>query len=117
MARLLLLDDDPDQLEMRKLVMEENAHAVATAHNTRSGLRAFDETIPEVVIMDLRLPRTEDGLELIRGIRERGVPVCIIVLSGWLPDLRSKPEAALVDHALQKPIRTRNLFKLIDNAV
>ena len=114
MARLLIVDDDPDQLDIRQLVMEEAGHQVATAADAQSALAEYDRHAPEIVLMDLRLPRTEDGLELIRGLRQRSPTVPILVLTGWPENVSTWPEGAMVNHFLRKPVRSQELLRLID---
>jgi two-component system response regulator ChvI len=108
------VDDDPDQVEIRRLIMEGSGHVVTTANSAAEALTSFINEPPDVVVMDLRLPRTEDGLELIRELRSRSSSVPILVLSGWPEDLRRRPEHQLVSHSLRKPVRSGRLLSLID---
>jgi CheY-like chemotaxis protein len=112
MARVLLIEDDADQLRIRKLVLEAAGHNVAAAGSVQAATAAFDAGV-EAVIMDLRLPREEDGLELIRRFRAASRHVRIIVLSGWMPDVASLPEASLVDAWAAKPVPSRKLLDLL----
>jgi CheY-like chemotaxis protein len=114
MARLLLVDDDPDQVAIRKLVLESAGHNVWTAPKPAEALRLFPECEPEVILMDLLLPRTDDGLALIRDLRAISASVPILVLSGWAFDLSALPEGAMVNHFLRKPVRSQQLLSLID---
>jgi CheY-like chemotaxis protein len=114
MRSVLLVEDDRDQLEVRNLLLEAAGHRVAAAASAGAAYEAFCRSEPEVVVMDLRLPRTEDGLALIRRLRERSQTVRIIVLSGWVSDLAGLPESALIDRCLAKPVRSRQLLELID---
>jgi DNA-binding response OmpR family regulator len=113
MRSVLLVEDDHDQLEVRSMLLEAAGHRVAGAASAAAAYEAFCRSEPEVVIMDLRLPRTEDGLALIRRMRERSEAVRIIVLSGCPSDLTGLPESALVDSCLMKPARSRQLLDLI----
>jgi CheY-like chemotaxis protein len=113
-ARLLLVDDDPDQIDIRRLIMEQSGHVVEIAATAARAIEALERFRPEVVVMDLRLPRSEDGLELIRTLRERSPELQIVVLSGWTEDLTRSPEAELVNHSMRKPVRSRELLELID---
>ena len=117
MARVLLIDDDPDQVEIRQLILEAVGHEVSTATDNEGALVAFVARKPDVVVMDLRLPRAEDGLELIRNLRRLSLTVRIVVVSGWPDDLRSQPEVKLVNSFLRKPIRSQDLVDLLSEAV
>ncbi len=114
MARVLLVDDDPDQTEIRALILERFGHAVRTAGNTEEALSELRNWDPDVVVMDLRLPRGEDGTALIRALRELSPAVPILVVSGWPEDLAGRPEAGMIDRILRKPVRTQDLVGFID---
>ena len=113
MARILLVDDDPDQLEIRKLLLETQEHQVWTAETPPAARQTYEDCGPELAILDLRLPQLADGQALIRDLRERSSSLRIIVLSGLASDLSQLPEAALVDEVLPKPFDSGRLLELI----
>ena len=113
MARILLVDDDPAQLEIRTLLLEREGHQVRSAQTVEEATRSFGEAPVDIALMDLRLPRSEDGLALIRWLRQASSALRIIVLSGWAADLAGAPEVAIVDRLLAKPVRTGQLLGLI----
>jgi len=82
MARILVVEDDPGQLEVRKLILEQAGHEVVTAGDASNAI----ETLPgcQLVLMDFRIPTTEDGLRLIRAASGQAR---IVVLSGAQPDV------------------------------
>lgn len=110
MARILLVDDDPDQLDIRRLLLETKGHTVHTAPSATEAAGAAARCEPDVVVMDLRLPRLEDGRLLIRRLRDSSVPLKIVVLSGSAAALSKLPEACLVDAVLAKPLRSETLL-------
>jgi DNA-binding response OmpR family regulator len=114
MARVLVVDDEPDGLALRKLVLERRGHQVATARDTEEARSAFQAAAPETVILDLRLPDPEDGLTLIREFRAASPDVRIVVLSGNSAGLDGRPEAEMVDEIMVKPVRSERLLEAID---
>ena len=116
MPRLLVVDDDVQQLALRKLLLEAAGHEVAVAGDAPEARRLLEELRPDLLLMDLRLPKLKDGLSLIRCVDERGLSAKIIVLSGWTEDLCDLPEEKLVSRVLGKPIRHERLLDAI-NAV
>jgi len=113
MAKILLVEDDADQRLIRRLVLEKYNHSVAEAESPAEALRSLSAQTPDCILMDLRLPEAEDGLALIRDIRAQAPLVPLLVLSGYLADLKSAPEAASVNAMLQKPVRTEHLLRTI----
>jgi CheY-like chemotaxis protein len=112
MVRILLVDDDPDQLEVRRMLFQQAGHEVYTAVDPQTALEVFARAAPRLVITDLRLPRTEDGLALIQALRDRDPQVHIVVLTGWTADLDRLPTPGLVDAVFGKPARTGRLLAL-----
>jgi CheY-like chemotaxis protein len=117
MSRLLLADDDVQQLGIRKLLLEAAGHEVAVAEDAPAARRLLEELHPDVLVMDLRLPKLKDGLSLIRSVDEQRLAAKIIVLSGWTEELCDLPEEELVSCVLGKPIRNGLLLEAISAAV
>ena len=104
MARVLVVEDDAIQLEMRKQILEHAGHQVVAAQNASEALEQWAGC--PVVLMDLRIPEPEDGLRLIRAIAGAAR---IIVLSGGEVD-----PALPVDEFLTKPCPSRRLLAAIE---
>jgi len=117
MYRLLIVDDDVQQLGIRKLLLEAAGHDVAVAENAPKARRLLEELHPDVLVMDLRLPKLKDGLSLIRAVDEQHLTAKIIVLSGWTEELCDLPEEKLVCRVLGKPIRNDLLLEAISAAI
>ncbi|HTC90758.1 MAG TPA: response regulator [Bryobacteraceae bacterium] len=103
MARVLVVEDDASQLEIRKQILEHAGHEVVTARDASEALERWSGC--PVVLMDLRIPESEDGLRLIHTIAGKAR---IVVLSGGEVD-RKLP----VDEFLTKPCPSRRLLDSI----
>jgi DNA-binding NarL/FixJ family response regulator len=82
--RILVVDDHP--LVRRGiasiLANEEDMELVAEAADGQEGVRKFLESRPDVVLMDLRMPRL-DGIEAARLMREQDQEACIVALTSY----------------------------------
>ena len=107
MARVLVVEDDTSQLEIRKQIIEHAGHEVVTAQDASEALERWVGC--PVVLMDLRIPEPEDGLRLIQAVAGKAR---IIVLSGGVMD-RTLP----VDEFLTKPCPSRRLIESINRWV
>jgi CheY-like chemotaxis protein len=114
---VLIVDDDRQQLDIRKLLLEAAGHEVAVADSAPEAARLLEEVRPDLLLMDLRLPKLADGLSLIRSVGELRLTAKIIVLSGWIEDLCDLPEEKLVSRVLGKPIRHERLLAAINAVV
>lgn len=104
MARILVVEDDAIQLEMRKQILENAGHEVVIAQNASEALERWREC--PVVVTDLRIPEPEDGLRLIQTIAGAAR---IIVLSGGELD-----PTLPVDEFLTKPCPSKRLLASIE---
>lgn len=109
MRRVLLLEDDRDQLEIRKLILEKAGYRVDAAASVEAARAAFEAEAPEVVVMDLRVPRREDGLEFLEWVKGTRPQLRTIVLSGAEEDGQGLP----ADRFLAKPVRPRVLLDVL----
>jgi CheY-like chemotaxis protein len=115
-ARILVADDDREQLRLFQILLESAGHAVLVADDPAEMLRQL-ESGPHILVMDLRFPDTRVGLALIRRIREQGSSLPVIILSGWPEDLYSQPEESMVQRIMVKPIGAGDLLKAIEALV
>ena len=113
MARVLVVDDDPVQADVRRLLLEHAGHVVATGVTPVAAREAFTALDPDIILLDLHLPRTDDGVRLIRWFRQKNDGVKILVMSGNPEDLDGRPELRMVDQVLPKPMRSAMLLKTI----
>ena len=79
MARLLLIDDDLSLTELLADFLTNEGHAVDVAHNGEEGLRSFYTVRPELVVVDVTMPR-RDGWQTLEVIRELA-PTPVIMLT------------------------------------
>ena len=83
--RVLVVDDDPATVDWLKMVIEqapvEPAFEVRAVGLGRTGDALFDEWHPDIVLLDLLLP-DGDGLDLLKGMKERAPGIEVIVISG-----------------------------------
>lgn len=119
MPRILVADDDPVQLELRKLILEAEGHEVRLAYSAKQAVRDLRERPADLVILDLRFPNAKgtpdsrEGLALIRGIHEVSSETPVLVLSGWPADIEGQPEEKLVRMVLMKPVKPMVLTRIV----
>lgn len=83
--KILIIDDEPMVIEgLKKLVPWEeiNCEIVATAKNGEEGLISIEDTKPDIVISDIRMPKLS-GLEMIKALKEKKGDIKFILLTGY----------------------------------
>ena len=103
MQRILVVEDDPEQLAIRCQILQHAGYDVAAAQSASEAI----EKLPgcSVVVMDLRIPTVEDGVRLIDAVNRSAR---IVVLSGGEPD-----QALPIDEFLGKPCSSKKLIEVI----
>ncbi len=81
-TRVLVVDDEPMVREVLARYLEQAGYAVATAEDGEEAMTAFESVSPDLVLLDLMLPRI-DGFEVFRRIRAAcGTPVIMLTARG-----------------------------------
>jgi DNA-binding response OmpR family regulator len=108
---LLLIDDDRDQLDLRKIVLEISGYEVLTATNAHFGMQLFASHAPDAVILDYEMPAV-NGEMLAGWMRNANQKVPILMLSGCV----SLPSSArqLVDTFVSKDTAPSFLLRAIE---
>jgi CheY-like chemotaxis protein len=86
MPRILLVDDNPDGLLVRRALLEELGYSVQLAPGAKEGLELFVTSTFDVVVTDYRMPLM-NGVELIERIRQIDANARIVLLSGFVEPL------------------------------
>jgi len=103
MARILVVEDDTDQLGMRKQILEHAGHEVVAAETAAEAIQRLAGC--QIIVMDLQIPTREAGLGLIQAASGSAR---IIVLSGAAADSELP-----VDEFLTKPCSSKRLLEAI----
>jgi two-component system, cell cycle response regulator DivK len=106
MARILLVEDNPTNLELLRYLLAYHGHEVATARDGDEGVRLAQSVHPDIVLCDLRMPQL-DGYGLLERVRADAAldDVIVIAVTAYsMPDDRRRVAAAGFDGHLTKPI-------------
>jgi CheY-like chemotaxis protein len=116
MSRILLVDNEPDLVEVLRMCLESEGHHIMTALDGWEAFEMVSGRPPDLVITDWKMPRV-DGLALCKLLRHThpiaGLPV--ILLSGDPPPTDQR--ALLYDAYLRKPVPTERLLTLVSQLV
>lgn len=107
--RILIVDDEPDLLHAIKLYLEEEGYLTFTATDGQEALEAVREKLPDLVVLDVLMPKM-DGFEALKHIREVShVPVIMLTVRGEEQDkVRGLRMGA--DDYVTKPFSQRELL-------
>lgn len=80
-SKILIVDDDPDMVEAGRIVLEREGYVVESASNVVDGLKALEETHPDLLILDVMMEEPDDGIRFARQARRKGHDLPILMLT------------------------------------
>ena len=126
MAKILVIDDDPDvQLSVR-LSLEKAGHTITEAKNGREGLAMIKSDRPELIILDVMMDTSTEGFQLALRLRNpdptselaeyRSIPILMLTAIHSTTPLRFEPDIDYlpVELFVDKPIDHEDLVKKVD---
>jgi two-component system response regulator PrrA len=114
-AKILIVDDDEGVTQTFARMLRLEGYEVRTAMNAEMGLREADQSHPDAIILDLRMPLV-DGLGFLRRLRardaQRDTPVAIVTGDYFLDDSVSTELQQLGAELKFKPLWLEDLVGL-----
>jgi DNA-binding response OmpR family regulator len=111
MKRILLVDDDQEIVESMRLALESKGYEIIVANDGNQGLAMAEKEDPDLVILDMMMPKRSGFLVLERLRRTRPVPLRIIMITAN-EGSRHKAYAEMlgVDDYIRKPFAMDRLL-------
>ncbi len=116
--RVLVVDDNPDSVEMLRALLSMMGAEVETAIDGRSAIELAERFRPTTVLLDIGMPEL-DGYETARHMRQTswGRTVELVAVTGWgQSEDRDRTAEAGFDRHLVKPVEMSELFSLFEPA-
>ncbi|MEX2524748.1 MAG: response regulator [Gammaproteobacteria bacterium] len=115
-AHILIIEDNPDNLELMRYILEMHDYRITPAENGEAGLRAVRELKPDLIICDIQLPGL-NGYEIAAALKDEpelnAIPLIAVTAYAMVGD-REKILAAGFDSYIAKPILPELFAKQIE---
>ena len=114
---ILVVDDNRDAADSLAMLLRTTGNDIRTAYDGLEAVQVASEFRPEVVLLDIGLPKI-DGHEVAQRIRKEawGRQMCLIAVTGWSDETdRARSRASGFDHHLVKPLDTAHLAQLLES--
>jgi two-component system response regulator PilR (NtrC family) len=118
MGNVLVVDDERSMREFLAICLRREGHQVKVAESGEKALELLAQDPADVVVTDLKMPGSIDGLGLLRGIKDRNVDTEVIVVTAF-----ATPETAIAamkqgayDY-LTKPFKVDEIHAVIERAL
>jgi len=116
--RILLVDDDAEIIESLRLALESNGYTVLVARDGNQGLALTERENPDLVILDMMMPKRSGFLVLEKMRRTRETPLRVIMITAN-EGSRHKAYAEMlgVDDYIRKPFPMDRLIESVKRLV
>jgi CheY-like chemotaxis protein len=104
---ILVVEDDPETLDLITIILERQGYSVVVAHDARAVLEIVPSRNPDLIITDIRMPNI-DGIEMIKRIRAMGLMrrfVPILVVTAYQMEHAAQAIGAGASRVLGKPFK------------
>jgi DNA-binding response OmpR family regulator len=118
MAKILIVDDDPDITFTTSLFLKKAQHEVLTASNRADGMQAIEEGNPDLIILDVMMEQADDGIAMAQELRRQGceTPILMLTSVGRVTGFKYDEDQELVpvDAFFEKPIQPDLLIEKVN---
>ena len=118
MAKILIVDDDPDITFTTSLFLKKAQHDVQTASNRADGMQAIEEGNPDLIILDVMMEQADDGIAMAQELRRQGceTPILMLTSVGRVTGFKYDEDRELVpvDAFFEKPIQPELLIEKVN---
>jgi CheY-like chemotaxis protein len=124
--KILVIDDDPDLVELIRLTLETKGYQVFSAASTAEGLEKVKEINPDLIILDVMMKHVTEGFQVALELRNpdakseyapyREIPIMILTaIHGETPLRFTQDEKYLpVDDFVEKPLKASDLLQKVE---
>jgi len=120
MARILIIDDDPDFVSATRIVLEKNNHQVVSADGGDAGIKRAKDYEPDLVILDVMMDTVLDGLSVSQRMHDdlalRNIPIIMVtsIANTDYAELFPTDEYIHITAFLSKPIASDELIRKVN---
>jgi DNA-binding NtrC family response regulator len=117
MAKILLVDDNPQNIELLSLRLSAAGHETVEARDGEEAMKLLAQQAPDLMILDLQMPKV-DGLTVLRTLKEKRIEVPVVVISAFATVERAVEamKAGALDF-ITKPFDPTHLELVVERAL
>ena len=116
--RILVVDDEPIiRMDLKEILQENNCIVVAEASDGETAINLARATMPDAILMDIKMPGHMDGLEAARIIIEEEICPVVMLTAYNQKELIEQSTAVGVYGYLVKPIKESEVYPALKVAV
>jgi len=123
--KILVIDDDPDLVELIRLTLETKGYQVFSAASGTEGLEKVKDINPDLIILDVMMGHVTEGFQVALALRDKPeseyapyskIPILMLTAIHSRTPLRFTPDEKYlpVDDFVEKPLKARDLLQKVE---
>ncbi|MCG2790815.1 MAG: response regulator [Actinomycetia bacterium] len=122
MAKILIIDDDPNFVEATKAILENKSYKVVAAYDKNEGMEKINSEKPDLILLDIMMKKMDDGFTLCYKLKHdpelKKIPVMAISAitgeAGLKFSSETDGEYFEADDYVEKPVKADDLLERIE---
>ncbi|MDP3012191.1 MAG: response regulator [Candidatus Hydromicrobium sp.] len=121
-AKILIIDDDPNFVEATKAILENKSYKVVAAYDKNEGMEKINSEKPDLILLDIMMKKLDDGFTLCYKLKHdpelKKIPVLAISAitkeTGLKFSSETDGEYFEADDYVEKPVKADDLLERIE---
>lgn len=117
MKKILIVDDQPEVLELVSVTLEIGPYQILTAKNGKQALELATKELPDLMLLDIQMPGELDGIDVCRELKSneatKGIHIVMLTAKGQDFDKELGRDAGADDYFV-KPFSPLELIKKVE---
>src|SRR4030042_2863797 len=121
-GRILLIDDDPDFLEMHSTILKNHGYEILTATSSKEGLERVRTEMPDLIILDLIMEKHDAGFAFSKTLKTdplfKKIPIIMVTsvaqVTGYSFSMKEDGYWMKTDEFLEKPVEPQKLIETVE---
>lgn len=117
MAKIAIIDDDPDIIDASTIVLKSKGYEIVTATNPDDGYKIVKDNMPDLIILDVMMNEPDDGFFLAQKFRKEKIDTPILMYTSVSKTIGMDfgiNELVPVDDFVEKPISPEELIQKVE---
>lgn len=120
MAKILLVDDEPEIVFLTKQVLTTNGHEVLVAANGSECMKMLESNLPELILLDIMMPGLngwEIGKEIKNNPGTKDIPIVTFTVRSSADSVEKSLSYANAAAQINKPFKIEELLEVVDRVL
>jgi two-component system, OmpR family, response regulator VicR len=120
MKKIMVIDDDPDFVEITRIILESNGYEVTNAYDRNEAMVVMNQDVPDLVLLDIMMDQPLDGVEVYKQMQDKpalkNIPIIVLSCITDSPHADKFPidEYTPIDDWISKPVQANVLLNKVE---